>query len=77
MSEKSDVSDFQKRMLERFEAGRKKYGMKYLRRDNLSELQDELIDVANYAMMQWLKIESLKSLHLKEDADLEDRSRRG
>lgn len=48
-------------MCRRFYNGKKKYGMKYLKRDNLTELQMELIDVANYAMMEFMKIEAMKN----------------
>lgn len=60
MNEHNQMALFQYKMCERFTKGRKKYKNKYLKRDNLSELQDELIDVANYAMMEWMKIEELK-----------------
>lgn len=56
------IRKFQKVMVERIEVGRRKYGMNYIRgRDNLKELQDELLDVANYALLEWLHIERMRN----------------
>ena len=57
----NEWEEFTWSMLQRFKKGRKKYGKKYFKRDNLTELQMELIDVANYAMMEFIKIEAMKN----------------
>lgn len=48
------------RMWERFEKGRDKYGFDYLTKDQLNDIEEELLDVANYAFMFYMKISLLK-----------------
>jgi len=45
----------------RLEKGRRKYGDDaYWYRDILTEIQEELLDIMNYAYLQWLKVQRLK-----------------
>lgn len=47
-------------MEKRMQRGKKKYGNKYLKANIIDELEDELVDVANYAYMLWCKVKKLK-----------------
>jgi hypothetical protein len=47
---------FINRMLERLELGRQKYGDDYEEKNIDREMEDELIDIANYALMKVVKM---------------------
>lgn len=51
---------FVKVMFQRLQEGHKKYGDDWRRKDNLKEMEDELYDIANYAFLQWLKLNYAK-----------------
>lgn len=61
------IERFVQLMIHRVETGRDTYGMDYLEKDNLTELQYELLDVANYALLEFMKIELLRMKELKEN----------
>lgn len=52
--------------------GARKYGnLAYLDKDVLAELQDELLDIINYAYLEWLKVQRLRDeLRGDEEAEL-------
>lgn len=53
---RKDFNKFIKDMWKRLERGKEKYGDTYEDDDIVKELEEELMDVANYAFMLWLKI---------------------
>jgi len=65
------VFQVQKRALARMEAGSRKYGSfspSSDQRDLYSELEDELLDVMNYAAMQILKFRAMREQALTTDS---------
>ena len=57
---KKSLEGFAKLCYMRSEAGAKTYGTKYDNADLYKEMSDELADVANYAFMEYHKIQKLK-----------------
>jgi uncharacterized protein (UPF0335 family) len=53
-------NSFVQRMETRLEVGEIKYSDNYEQKDMFEEIEQELFDVANYAYLQFLKIEKLK-----------------
>ena len=49
-------------MLQRMEMGREQYGMDYLKKDILKEIEFELFDVAVYALLQYIKLKKLEKI---------------
>lgn len=60
MITKKEFDKFCKIMWQRIEMGQRKYGDKYLTTEIRKELEDELVDVANYAFMWNLKLKKKK-----------------
>lgn len=58
---KAIIDTFSDRMIERFEEGERKYGeYSFNGKDMFKEMEEELLDVANYALMQYIKLQGLK-----------------
>jgi len=60
--EKKNIKDFIKMMHSRFRSGRKQYGMDYLMKDQIKDIEEELVDVAVYAMLLFNKVRMMKCL---------------
>jgi hypothetical protein len=60
--ERKTFDAFITRMWERFEKGREKYGFDYLAKNQLNDIEEELLDVANYAFLFYMKMRLLKCL---------------
>ena len=54
--EKKIIEEFQKLMKQRIESGRKKYGLDYLHKDLNKDMKEELLDLANYALLLYMRI---------------------
>lgn len=50
------ITEFHRRMIDRFKEGRKEYGFDYFKKDLTNEIEEELLDIANYALLMYLKI---------------------
>jgi hypothetical protein len=50
------IKEFQERMIQRFKMGRKQYGFDYLEKDLNNEIDEEILDIAGYAMLMYLRL---------------------
>ena len=60
--EEKNLKEFIKMMRSRFKSGRKQYGMDYLMKDQIKDIEEELVDVAVYAMLLFNKVRMMKCL---------------
>jgi len=60
--EEKNLKEFIKMMRSRFNSGRKQYGMDYLMKDQIKDIEEELVDVAVYAMLLFNKVRMMKCL---------------
>lgn len=54
------LKDFVAKCYARLETGEKRYGKRFLEVDLLEEISNELIDVANYAFLEYVKVQRMK-----------------
>jgi len=57
----SNLKEFFKMCYERLEAGEKMYGDRFAELDLPKEIEQELADISNYAFLQYVKVQRLKS----------------
>ena len=58
-----NIPEFQKRCMDRLEAGEKEYGPgTYNSMDVLAEAKEELLDVANYALFLYVKLKRIQEM---------------
>jgi len=60
--ENKNFREFIKMMKSRFKSGRRQYGMDYLMKDQIKDIEEELVDVAVYAMLLFNKVRMMKCL---------------
>jgi NTP pyrophosphatase (non-canonical NTP hydrolase) len=60
MNWKKELNEFNIRAYRKFQRGRKEHGEKFSRIKIKKELEDELLDISNYAFMMWMRIRKLK-----------------
>jgi len=56
------IQKFINMMKTRFKNGREQYGMDYLMKDQITDIQEELVDTAVYAMLLFIKVEILRKI---------------
>jgi len=59
------IEEFSKKLVKKLEKGREDYGMKYLKLDRekvFGEIEEELLDVAGWALMFWIKLKRTGTL---------------
>lgn len=57
------IEEFAKKLVARTEKGRGEYGMNYMKLNKkkvMREIEEELLDVAGWAMMFWMKLKKNK-----------------
>jgi len=63
---KTDVRDFEKLMKKRLEIGRKRYPNMLHKQNMFKQMTEELVDVANYAILLYCKVKEIERRTLKE-----------
>ncbi|MDG6998195.1 MAG: hypothetical protein JRN15_03675 [Nitrososphaerota archaeon] len=58
---KQDLKEFYKVCYMRLEKGQEMYGSRYINLDLFEEITQELVDIANYAFLEFKKVKILKS----------------
>jgi hypothetical protein len=58
----NNFCNFVDKMYDRLEQGSRQYGEAYLGRDLMKDIEEELLDIANYAYLQYIKLKLFKEV---------------